>query len=74
MTYIPFTDDPVADAEMYQEALEEEEQEFIEASPKCACCGKPVAEADGCDCYWLFGSYFCVKCIDKARREIPDNR
>ena len=69
-----YTDDPVADAEDYQYELELAEREFIEASPVCECCGRPVAEADGCDCYWLFGSWFCVDCIEKGRRDIPDMR
>lgn len=74
MAYRYYSDDPVADAEAWQAELDAEEREFIEASPVCECCGRPVAEADGGTCYWLFGSWFCIDCIEKGRRDVPDGR
>lgn len=74
MAYRYYPDDPIADAEAYQEALDEETREFIEASPKCECCGRPIAEADINKAYWLFGSWFCMDCISKGLRDVPDGR
>lgn len=74
MPYFEIWDDPVADAEVYQEALDEETRKFIEASPTCECCGRPIAEADINKAYWLFGSWFCMDCICKGLRDVPDCR
>lgn len=74
MAYIYYTDDPIADAEDWQEALDEETRAFVEASPTCECCGRPIAEADINKAYWLFGSWFCVDCISKGLRDVPDGR
>lgn len=73
MAYPIYTNDPVADWEDYQEELDEEERRFIEASPKCECCGRPVGEADNVKAYYLFG-WFCADCVSNARTDIPDMR
>lgn len=73
MAYIYYTDDPVSDWENYQEELDEEERKFIEASPRCECCGRPVGEADNTKAYYLF-AWFCVDCVSKAYSDIPDQR
>lgn len=70
MTYISFTDDPVADAEMYQEALEEEHRQYIEATPVCVDCGNHVGEVN--DYYYEIEAdvCYCEKCMSKRMRVI----
>lgn len=73
MAYRYYSSDPVADAEDYMAELDAEEREFIEASPTCECCGRPVGMADNMKAYYLFG-WFCVDCVERARQDIPDMR
>lgn len=73
MAYRYYSDDPVADAEAWQAELDAEEREFVNASPKCECCGRPVGIADNMKAYYLFG-WFCADCVERARQDIPDGR
>lgn len=73
MAYIPYSNDPVADAEAYQAALDEEQRWFIAHSPICPICGRRTGEVSN-QGYFLFGQWFCEECVEKQYRDLPDER
>lgn len=69
MPYFEIWDDPVADAEAYEEAKEEEWQRFVRSTPVCEDCGRHVAEVD--DYYYeLDDVCYCNKCMTKRMKVI----
>lgn len=70
MAVIRISSDPIADAEDWQEALEEEQRWFEEHSPLCPLCGRRTGEVSN-QGYYLFGQWFCEDCVTKAHRDLP---
>lgn len=70
MAVIRISSDPIADAEDWQEALEEEQRWFEEHSPLCPICGKRTGAVSN-QGYHLFGQWFCENCVDNALEDLP---
>ena len=70
MANFVITDDPAADWDSYSEAQEEEQRWFIEHSPICPICGKRCGEKSN-QGYFLFGQWFCEKCVDSSFGDLP---
>lgn len=68
MPYFEIWDDPVADAEAYEEAREEEWQRFVRSTPVCSECRRHVAEVD--DYYYELDTdvFLCESCMRKKMR------
>ena len=68
MATINITDDPVFDAEAYEEAREEEWQRFVRSTPVCSECRRHVAEVD--DYYYELDTdvFLCESCMRKKMR------
>lgn len=54
-----WTDDPVADAERYQEELEKERKTKLAKLPICECCGEPIEQEKA---VYYNDQYCCEDC------------
>lgn len=60
MSISSWTDDPVADAESYQNYLDDEEKKL----PVCDRCGERITEDHY---YQIEGDIWCPDCVDRCR-------
>lgn len=65
------TDDPVADAEDYYSAMEEEWEEMKASAPLCDDCNRSLAWYGDEFCFQFDDYYICDSCMRKRMKPIP---
>lgn len=61
-----FTDNPVADADRY----ENDREEWLKKRPCCSECGEHIQDEFA---YYIAGDWICDECMEKFRKSIPED-